>query len=72
MKDVKFVADRMVVGPHGQYVIESGYTEIAGVRFYPDRLVVGPYGQPTMARGSTEIARVRGMPKPRRGSVAAR
>lgn len=51
MNDVKFVPDRMVVGPHGQPVLESGYTEIGGIRFYPERLVVGRYGQPEIRDG---------------------
>jgi hypothetical protein len=47
----------MVSGPHGQPVLESGYTEISGIRFYPDRLVVGPHGQPMISRGRTEVIR---------------
>jgi hypothetical protein len=45
----------MVVGPHGQPVLESGYTEISGIRFYPDRLVVGHHGQPMISARKTEF-----------------
>lgn len=48
---IRFVPDRMVAGPHGQPVLESGYTEISGIRFYPDRLVVGSHGQPVLKKG---------------------
>lgn len=51
----KSVPDRLVVGPHGGSVIESGYTEISGVRFYPDRLVIGQYGQPELRRGRVDV-----------------
>ena len=51
MVGVKFVPDRMVVGPHGIPVLESGYAEIHGVRMYPDRLVVGRCGQPELRSG---------------------
>jgi hypothetical protein len=53
----RFVPDRMVAGPYGQPVLESGYTEISGIRIYPDRLVVGPHGQPIISRGRTEVIR---------------
>jgi hypothetical protein len=62
-QDMKFVPDRLVVGPHGQPVLESGYTEIAGVRFYPDRLVVGPHGQPVISKGRTEVVTSRCPPR---------
>lgn len=54
MEDVKFVPDRMVVGPYGSLVVESGYTEISGMRFYPDRLVVGSHGQAELRKGKVE------------------
>lgn len=52
MDGMKFVPDRLVVGPYGQPMLESGYTEISGLRFYPDRVVVGPHGQAEIRKGN--------------------
>jgi hypothetical protein len=57
MQEMKFVADRIVVGRDGLPVLEPGYSEIAGVRFYQDRLVAGPYGQPVVEPGRVEIVK---------------
>ena len=59
MKHTGSVADHMVVGPHGQPVLESGYREIrckdGALRIYRDRLVIGPGGLPRIEKGRTEI-----------------
>lgn len=55
MADIKHVPDRMIVGSHGQSVLEPGYTEIGGVRIYPDRMVVGSHGQPEIRRGGAVL-----------------